>query len=69
MTKWTVSSADPDNGIRRVHFNHDGGSPGQPSDIHVNATSEAVPETFKAGDVWEVKFTLIYRPGSNGPKQ
>lgn len=68
-TKWTCRTSERNDGIRRAHFNHDGGAPGQPSDIHVNATSETVPETFMVGDVWEVKFTLIYRPGTNGPRE
>lgn len=69
ITRWTVRNTVPNNGIKRVHLNHDDGAPDQQSDIHVNATSKAVPETFMLGDVWGVTFTLIYRPGTNGPRQ
>lgn len=68
MTKWTVHSAAPNNGIVRVHLTQDSGAPGQPSEIFINATSESVSQAFMVGDVWGVTFNLIYRPGTNGPR-
>jgi hypothetical protein len=67
MVEWTVQSAYPNNGIRRIHLVRDAGA--QREDLFLNVTPQTAPEAFNEGDVWGVTLTLISRRGSNGHRQ